>query len=124
MTLGSLQHVNIRCADLEKARLFYVGIGLQEGDRPPFASTGHWLYAKGMPIIHLVQAAPAERADGAGTGAIDHIALAADGLDEMRSTLARRGIAYEEMRVPRDNIVQILVRDPDGVRIELNYPEA
>ena len=122
MPVDALQHINIRAADVNRTRDFYVRVlGLRVGDRPPFQSTGYWLYLDGQPVIHLVQKTPGEAPSRRSTGAIDHIAFRGVGLESTRDVLVREGIAFQEKLVPRDNSVQLFVLDPDGVRIELNF---
>jgi len=122
MPVDALQHINIRAADACRTRDFYVRVlGLRVGDRPPFASTGYWLYLNDEPVIHLVQKTPDEAPSARSTGPIDHIAFRGVGLDATREALTREGIAFQEKRVPRDDSVQLFVLDPDGVRIELNF---
>ncbi len=125
MPLDALQHVNIRCADASASRDFYVDvIGLKEGYRPPFNFPGHWLYLGDVAVIHLVQKPPGETRKGPGSGEIDHVAFGGTGLDEMRARLTASGLAFEEKVVPRDGIIQLFVRDPEGVKLELNFPAA
>jgi catechol 2,3-dioxygenase-like lactoylglutathione lyase family enzyme len=122
MPVDALQHINIRTADVDRARDFYVhALGLRAGDRPPFTSTGYWLYLGDDPVIHLVQKRPGEPAAAKTTGAIDHVAFRGVDLEATRQALTREGIGFEEKRVPRDNSVQLFVLDPDGIRIELNF---
>jgi catechol 2,3-dioxygenase-like lactoylglutathione lyase family enzyme len=122
MAVDALQHINIRATDVERTREFYVRVlGLRVGDRPPFLSTGYWLYLGAEPVIHLVQKTSEEPPSAANTGAIDHIAFRGIDLDATRRTLADEGLAFREAFVPRDNSVQLFVRDPDGVSIELNF---
>ena len=122
MPVDALQHINIRATDVERTRDFYVRVlGLRVGNRPPFTSTGYWLYVGLEPVIHLVQKTSAEQPSGADTGAIDHIAFRGVDLESTRETLAQEGIAFREAVVPRDNSIQLFVHDPDGVRIELNF---
>jgi catechol 2,3-dioxygenase-like lactoylglutathione lyase family enzyme len=121
MPVTVLQHVNIRCADVERSRAFYRLLGLIDGDRPPFASMGYWMYAGAEPVVHLVQKKPGEATQGPGTGELDHIALGAAGLTAMREDLKNHGIAFREAIVPRDGSVQLFVPDPDGVTLELNF---
>ena len=122
MPVDALQHINIRASDVDRARDFYVRVlGLRIGDRPPFQSTGYWLYLDGHPVIHLVQKTPDEPTSARTTGAIDHIAFRGVELESTRDTLAREGIEFQEKLVPRDNSVQLFVLDPDGIRIELNF---
>jgi catechol 2,3-dioxygenase-like lactoylglutathione lyase family enzyme len=123
MPIEALQHVNIRCADVRASRDFYVeAIGLKEGPRPPFPFPGHWLYLGDVAVIHLVQKPPAEARHGPGSGEIDHVAFGGSDLDGMRARLAARGLAFEEKVVPRDGIIQLFVKDPEGVKLELNFP--
>lgn len=122
MSLARLEHVNIRCADVKRARDFYVNIlGLVDGHRPPFASVGHWLYVNELPVVHLVQRQAATEPTAAGGGAIDHIAFRGTDLAGMRSRLDATGVNYTVELVPRDGTIQLFLFDPDGIRIELNY---
>ena len=122
MPVDALQHINIRARDVERTRDFYLRIlGLRVGDRPPFTSTGYWLYLGADPVIHLVQKTANEPPSPPDTGAIDHIAFRGIDLEGTRQALAREGVSFREAVVPRDGSIQLFVRDPDGVTIELNF---
>jgi catechol 2,3-dioxygenase-like lactoylglutathione lyase family enzyme len=124
MAMGALQHINIRCADAQRSRDFYVDImGLTEGPRPPFKSSGYWLYLGPEPIVHLVQKPADEPVLGPGTGDLDHIAFAGHELDAFKAVLTAAGLPFREAVVPRDQTIQIFVLDPDGVQLELNFPD-
>jgi catechol 2,3-dioxygenase-like lactoylglutathione lyase family enzyme len=121
MPIDGFQHVNIRTADLDRARDFYVrALGLRVGDRPPFASVGYWLYLGEVPVVHLVQLAPDDTRDP-GSGRVDHVAFHGVDIEATRQTLIAAGIPFREAVVPRDNTVQIFIHDPDGLKIELNF---
>jgi len=125
VSVDQLQHVNIRCADVHRSRDFYVNaIGLREGDRPPFASIGYWLYAGHVPVIHIVQRRAGDTVRFSGGGAIDHVAFRGVDLEGTRVQLRAGSVAFEEAVVPRDGAVQLFVVDPDGVKIELNFEAA
>ena len=118
MTIKGLDHITLNPADLSASLGFYVDLlGLRDGDRPSFDSPGAWLYSGDRPIVHLV----AGRGGGASSGAVDHIALRAEGLAAMIARLTAAGIAYETATVPGRGLKQIFLRDPDGVRIELTF---
>jgi catechol 2,3-dioxygenase-like lactoylglutathione lyase family enzyme len=121
MPIARFQHINTRSIDVERTRDFYVRIlGLRVGDRPPFESTGYWLYLGDQPVVHLVQRKPGDAAqDGAGN--LDHVAFAAVDADATRAALKDAGIPFREAIVPRDGTLQIFVLDPDGIKIELNF---
>jgi catechol 2,3-dioxygenase-like lactoylglutathione lyase family enzyme len=124
MAMGALQHINIRCADAQRSRDFYVDImGLTEGPRPPFKSSGYWLYLGAEPIVHLVQKPADEPILGPGTGDLDHIAFAGHELAAFKAVLTAAAISFREAVVPRDQTIQIFVLDPDGVQLELNFPD-
>jgi catechol 2,3-dioxygenase-like lactoylglutathione lyase family enzyme len=121
MPIDGFQHVNIRTQDLERARDFYVrALGLRVGDRPPFASSGYWLYLDNTPVVHLVQRAAGE-VHSTGSGNVDHVAFHGVDLDGTRAALTAAGIPFREAIVPRDNTVQLFIHDPDGLKIEINF---
>ena len=118
--LTALDHYTIRTSDLDRSVRFYTEIlGLENGARPPFRFPGAWLYCDGRPVVHLVQRG--QKAGGE-TGAVDHLAFRADGLADFTRHLAERGVAFEESDVPGLGLDQVFLRDPDGVRIEVNFP--
>jgi len=121
MPISRLQHVNIRCADAEAAREFYSRVlGLTSGRRPPFESSGFWMYLGSEPIVHLVQRPHGESAK-TGSGNLDHVAFSGVSLEATRAALDELGVRYQERLEPREGIVQIFVHDPDGIKVELNF---
>jgi len=123
MPIDQLQHINTRSSNVESTKDFYVNIlGLRVGPRPPFQSTGYWLYLGDHPIVHLVQR-PAGEEPKVGSGNVDHIAFRAIDLEGTRAALQAAGLQYREQIVPRDGTVQIFVNDPDGIKVELNFEE-
>lgn len=124
MPIDAFQHINLRTADVEATRDFYVRIlGFRAGDRPPFASVGYWLYLGNDPLVHLVQRPPDDTARS-GSGAIDHIAFRGIDPDATRRLLRDASIPFRETRVPRDGTIQIFIHDPDGIQIELHFAPA
>jgi catechol 2,3-dioxygenase-like lactoylglutathione lyase family enzyme len=120
MPLRAFQHVNTRSADVERTKAFYEQLGLRAGDRPPFASTGYWMYLGEQPVLHLVQR-PDGQAPHEGSGNVDHVAFEADDLAGTRRALVEANIPFRQAMVPRDGTVQIFVQDPDGLTVELNF---
>lgn len=121
MPVDALQHINLRSADIDRSRDFYVEvIGLAVGPRPPVASAGYWLYLGLVPVIHLVQ-----RPEGApprtGSGVVDHVAFHGVDFEGTRGRFSARGLAFDEAVIPRDGTRQLFVYDPDGIKIELNF---
>ena len=129
MPLENLNHVLVLTRDLEATRDFYVGVlGLEDGYRPPFPFAGHWIYLGDRAVVHVAEnrgylhTRERDGAQDADTGPIDHIAFEATGLRNMIARLEEHGIAAQHRTVPDLDLHQVFVHDPNGVRIELNYP--
>ncbi len=138
----ALNHYSIRTIDLDRCRDFYESVlGLTVGPRPLFPFPGFWMYRGphadyANAAVHVIgidknDARGLEQYLGGrdasslqGSGAIDHIAFFADGLDAMLKHLREKGVAFRERAVPDLGLHQLFLDDPDGVVIELNYSAA
>ena len=125
MPATKLDHVNIRTAQPEATRDFFVDVvGLRDGERPPFNFHGYWLYAGEQAVVHLTDARD-EGAHGLAAGragaAIDHVSFRMTGYTKLRELLKQRGIPHEMRIVPRNGDVQVFVDDPNGVTVELTF---
>jgi catechol 2,3-dioxygenase-like lactoylglutathione lyase family enzyme len=135
MPLSKLDHVLVLTEDIEATRDFYRdALGLEVGDRPPLEFPGYWLYAKGVPCVHVadrtaytahsqsmgIPASPP--ADG--TGALDHLAFSGDDHDEAVARLDRSGVEAKRNTVPGIGMRQLFFEDPNGVKIEINVMPA
>jgi catechol 2,3-dioxygenase-like lactoylglutathione lyase family enzyme len=125
LALQNIDHVNVRCsqAKLPAVRKFYSEVlGLVDGDRPPFAFDGAWMYLGSQAIIHIAVYSPKDQA-GAGEVAegVDHFSFHTKGRDGARTHLQSLHVPFEERDVPARNISQIFLRDPVGTRIELTF---
>jgi catechol 2,3-dioxygenase-like lactoylglutathione lyase family enzyme len=135
MPLTRLDHVLVLTGDIDGTRDFYRdALGLEVGDRPPLEFPGYWLYADGVPCVHVADRAaytahsattgipaspPAE-----GTGSIDHLAFSGDDHDEAVARLERSGIEAKHNTVPGVGMRQLFFEDPNGVKIEINVMPA
>ncbi len=129
MPLHGLHHYTLRPVDLDATKDFYVELlGLEVGPRPAFAFPGYWLYTNGEPTVHLIGPRESDRdlpPRAAGqTGLLDHVAFSCTGLAAMKAKLAGRGVAYQERVVPRDGQIQLFLKDPNGVSVELNFADS
>ena len=146
MDIKRVDHYSIRTRDLESARRFYTDvIGLRAGPRPPFEFPGYWLYSGEPPkdlqkgpanygLVHLMgwddknpgsldaYVGTRKSSQDGGTGALDHIAFAATGLEAMLERCRKHNVSFHERAVPVVGLHQVFVQDPDGVTIELNFP--
>lgn len=120
MTITSLQHVNIRTPVLDETVRFFVEVvGLRKGDRPAFKFPGAWLYCGDEAVMHLI--GESESSIEPGSGRVDHVAFGAKGWDRFIDKLKAMKIEHETRQVPGNELRQIFVNDPNGVRVELNF---
>ncbi len=142
MSKLSLNHFSIRSLEIEKTVEFFEKvIGLKAGPRPEFPFPGAWLYngdqsSWSNAVVHLV-AIDKNNPNGlkqylgerdpktlSGSGAVDHIAFFAEGLEEKLALLNELKVPYRERTVPVIKLHQVFLDDPNGIVIELNYPAA
>ena len=140
MNTLSLNHFSIRTLEIEKTTAFFTQLlGLTVGPRPDFPFPGAWLYNGSHDdwsnsVVHLI-AIDKNNPKGLqqylgdrdpltlkGSGAVDHIAFFATGLEEKLKQLKALSLPYQERTVPVIGLHQIFLEDPNGIVIELNYP--
>ncbi|HEY6870250.1 MAG TPA: VOC family protein [Novosphingobium sp.] len=123
MAVHGLDHINILTADLDGTKRFYKALlGLEDGVPPPLPAgiVANWLVdLTGHPIIHLRAIEPTEAPDSA--GAIHHVALKCDDLDGILARCAELGAPHSVNRFESARFTQVLVTDPNGVLLELNF---
>lgn len=123
-----LDHVNVRCRDLEGMRRFFeTVVGLQAGARPDFGFPGYWLYGSepGEAIVHLVGVADDGLADDGAAdvpGPVDHFAFRGGDHAQQVSAIKAAGLEYRENDVPGRPIRQVFVSGPEAVTVELQFP--
>lgn len=122
MPIDTLDHVNLRTANLTAMERFYCqGLGLAPGFRPAFAFPGMWLYAGARAVVHLVGV---ERAPKGDEPRIEHFAFLCTDLAGMRARLTEAQVPFRAARVPTTGNLQLHVFDPDGNHIELQFAKA
>jgi catechol 2,3-dioxygenase-like lactoylglutathione lyase family enzyme len=128
MSVTGINHFNITApsALLEQVRDFYVEVlGLAVGERPVFRRKGFWLYAGENPIVHLTEddTETARAGDESAHCFLDHIAFSCQGLAGLIERLKRLDIPYRMSEVSALGQVQVFVRDPARVGVELNFAQ-
>ena len=120
MPLLSLDHVNIRTANLQAMVDWYAEVlDMHPGWRPEFGFGGAWLYADGKPIVHLVEVDRVSEAEHPG---LEHFAVSATGMAGFLSNLRDRDVPYQLAPVPDAGVVQVNIHDPDGNHIHIDFP--
>ncbi|MEP7182205.1 MAG: VOC family protein [Betaproteobacteria bacterium] len=119
MPVSAMSHFTILTDDVANTVRFYGDfLGLTEGFRPDFDFPGAWLYAGGVPILHVI---------GGKTkaylrpGVIDHMAFSATGLAAMLEKLAAHGIEHTSQPLAAAGVWQVFFFDPNGARVELDF---
>ena len=120
MTIAGMNHFTVLSSDLERSKVFYINVlGLTEGYRPPFAFPGAWLYAGNQAILHIMADKPMPQN---AAGVIDHMAFTASNLQAAVNILKQQNIHYELHRLKGLEIWQLFFYDPDGAKVELDFP--
>lgn len=119
MQIGRLDHVNIRTRQLDAMIRWYEEVlGMEHGDRPPSRNEGAWLYADGLPIVHLVED---PNVAGGGDPTLEHYAIRATGLSEFLARLSEMEIDHSVIDIASVSTVQVNVADPDGNHIHIDF---
>jgi len=125
MSVGVLDHFNIRTRDLAATVNFYENVmGLEKGPRPNFAFPGAWMYSEGKAVVHIVDISKTDEPQKPDSGVVHHVAFVSTGFDGMKQRLESKGMPFDSRQVPGGDLWQIFVNDPNGVMIELNYEAA
>ena len=119
MPVSSLDHVNIRTANLKKMTSFYSRVlGLKKGKRPAFNFGGAWLYCGNRATVHLVEVKKQPEAKDA---QLEHFAFKANDINGTLKKLQKFGSEYETRIVPGGKIRQVHAYDPDGNHVEIAF---
>jgi extradiol dioxygenase family protein len=126
MRVYGLNHFNITApsALIEQVKRFYVDIiGLTVGPRAHLDHEGYWLYADGLPIVHLSASRQVEDSQPlARCGAyFNHISLNCVGLVETVERMRATGTPYRVVEILETCQTQVFLRDPAGVGVELTF---
>lgn len=131
MPLTKMEHYLVLTDDIDATRDFYVqALGMHVGFRPPLAFPGYWVYVGDTPCIHIAEwktytehsheQGISVSSRGAGTGPVDHIAFHAHDYDDVAGRLARHGVHVQSNDVAGGSLRQLFLKDPNGVKIEIN----
>ena len=114
-----MDHFTVVTDQVDVTRAFYEGLGLEVGPRPDIPVDGLWLYAGGLPVLHVVAVGqmPLPR-----RGVLDHMAFWGGEIVPTLQLLQREGIAYRLWRLPRPwSTWQLFFTDPNGAEVEIDF---
>ncbi|MEJ6011725.1 VOC family protein [Novosphingobium aquae] len=130
MTALGLDHVNILTEDLPATIAFYNDVLGLISDPTVLAGigmAGTWLRdPEGRPIVHVVvkdgtRSAYDTYIVGQPTGAVHHVAFRCRGFDETIARLRDQGLDIA-VNDGNYNLRQIVLTDPNGILVEMNFP--
>ena len=134
MPVSHIEHILVAADDIDATRDWYARVlGMRSGPHPDFGFPVHWMYVGDVDVVHIgpsAKAASERQKDylgrtsqnaGTGTGALDHIAFRATGLQEMMEHLRSQGVPFSQRRANGQALFQLFFYDPNGIKIELNY---
>ena len=137
MPLSHIEHFLLAADDIDATRDWYARVlGMRSGPHPDFGFPVHWMYLGELDVVHIGPSAKSagenqkmylgrtSQDQGAGTGAIDHIAFRATGLRAMMAQLEKEKITFSRRRANGQALFQLFFYDPNGIKIELNYDAA
>lgn len=120
MAIVGMNHFTVLASDLDATLRFYCDLlGLRSGARPAFDFPGAWLYRGDTAVLHVVAGRPLPQPPA---GVIDHMAFSAEGLAGTVDKLREHHIPFDLRRLPGDGAWQLFLHDPDGARVELDFP--
>lgn len=120
MKVNKLDHFNIETAKPDQTVHFYADVlGLTNAPeaRPSTDIPGTWILIEDHPAIHINFVSTDQT--GA-TGAIDHLAFDASGHKAYEASFKKNNIQYQKVERPEINLIQLYVKDPNGIKIEMN----
>jgi len=133
MPLSHIEHFLLQTADMEKTREWYTSVlGMHVGPSPDFKFPVFWLYLGDKDVVHVTEGGAKvsenrkkyvgqESQATQGSGAIDHIAFRATGLQQMIEHLKALKVDFKQRQVNDQGLYQLFMFDPNGVKVELNY---
>jgi len=136
MPLSHLEHYLIVARSYEETCRWYVSnLGMTVGAHPDFGPDVEvtWLYIGEHDVIHIVPPREPETDDNSavsfskediakGGRPIHHIAFRASGRKSMLEQFKQNHTPYIEQQGKNATLVQVFVRDPNGITVELNFP--
>jgi len=122
MSVHAMNHFTVLTDDVDRTVDFYgTYLGITPGYRPDLGFPGAWLYADGVPILHVIGG---RKRDDLKPGVIDHMAFSARGLRAKIAQLDAAGVKYACRQQAGSGIWQIFFFDPNNARVELDFDPA
>ena len=135
MPITQFDHYTLRARDIEVSARFYQEVmGFRVETLDSFAFPFRLLFLGDQAVVHLLGAgaeldaflgrhAPSyEKGAERGTGNMEHVAFNATGFKEFLARVKAAKAHYVQRTLADYGVVQLLITDPDGIEIEVNFP--
>lgn len=120
MPLHRIDHITLNSSDLAKTCAFYAeALGFTVQPMEGRGYKGAWLLLGDHPYVHVMSRPPEQAPET--RGQVDHFALEATDPSEVRRRLTCAGVGFRENPLPDLGLHQIVLQDPDGIKVELNF---
>ena len=120
MSAVGMNHFTVIAKNLTKTQDFYSEIlGLKVGYRPDLGFPGLWLYAGDQPVLHIITG---RQAPDSPEGVLDHMAFTGKDINKILKKLKIKKIDFSLKQQPETNIWQLFFYDPNGAKVELDFP--
>lgn len=133
MLVKAIDHINILTYDVDGTADFYEQVlGLRRGESvaAKMGYKGAWMFDEsGHPLVHIGLKDPErdygpEHVPGAVTGSFHHAAFACEDMESAKARLEAAGIDYRANEMPQFGLLQITLKDPNNINLELNFGPA
>jgi len=127
MPIASLDHINIRTSLFHETASFYedvLGLSRVVAAMATGREQNIWLAVGDAAVIHLNGVGEDEDpASNPCDSRIDHFALRADDIASFRELFERRDIPYQERKLSGRPLRQLVIHDPNGLKVELVFDD-
>lgn len=125
MTFERIGHINIKTSDYEGTMRFYESLfGLARGPAATMTdqTRNGWLHGPdGRPILHVNSLSEGDERPAGSASRLDHVAFDCRDRAGMQARLDAAGVPYEVRDTRVAGLVQINLRDPNGIKLELTF---
>jgi catechol 2,3-dioxygenase-like lactoylglutathione lyase family enzyme len=134
MPLHHLEHYLVQTVNFAGTVNWYRDVlGLVAGPTPNFGFPVQWMYLGDRDVLHITHGGSKTTenrkaylaqtsTETHGSGVIDHVGFRCSGLKDMMADLTAKGVDFRQRRVSDQGLYQLFLFDPNGVKVELNFP--
>ena len=126
MPVQRLGHVNVRTPLLEETVAFYErALGLKRGEAKTVSDQVNfvWLYDDaGIAVVHVNRPPEGEPPRAIAPGRLDHFAFECADPNGFAQRLRDADVPFQAVRTPQGGLIQYILHDPNGLKIELTFP--